>query len=1125
MKFSKRMLVLEILALIVLLILGAAGFLAWRLTKGPLDMNVLRPQVEAALTEARGGQPVKIDSLLLAWSPDKRRIEATIGGITTFNSENQVHAEAEKGAVWFDTVALMQGRINVVKVRLENGSSALHRDSNGVWSLVSPEENFLSDREKLPEETEKTSPDAFDWRSWIPQFRGHVEQQSFQTIEFSNFDFRITDSITGLDWKTIGAEGNWQADTEGLLLDVSGDLLGDDAPQALQLRLFSDNDIENFSVELGVVGADPERLAALAASDDFPVRYDGVVDLNIGATASERDGILTAQFSAAGEGGSVRIEGKDQPYMIESFSFETLADFKTRDVTLTQLNLKSDNLAGEFEGQVNLAQLFNGSETPEYPFSLKANDAWLKIQPMFDRPWDILEADITGTIDTENMSILFEKVSGGVENFRGTGTGRVYLEPKLPLVEGQEEKSLGKRIGVEVKAVGEGRVTPDQVFGFWPLKLGSDARNWAKDNILDGRGTNINFFMDFPPGTNSKQIVPDKALTLDFRVEGAKVKFLSDLPPISDAAGVGRLRGNSMTIKLESGRFGEWELDEGSADLPAFHPAGAISVYTASGRGDLKDLMDVLEGSRLKVCSEYELECSEMKGSGGLDVEIKRPMGANTTAEDILFDVKGGFLETEVPELAFGFGLVNSDVTVDLDNEALELQGAGRFGSAPAEFTWIQDLDERGNTSLKANAVVTPDLFNSLGLAARSFMQGEADLELEASGRKNDFDSIEMHFDLTGAALNLSEIGWLKPLYVPGTGEFRFGKGATGESVLTGDIQAKGVELAGELTFSEETGLQRALIERIYSENRLDLRGDVHRSANGDVQLNVSGPYLDASPWIDGVSEIGKGGQGPGVNVLANISVDKLKLRQDTQLLNSKLVLDMSPESLDRGLVSGTIARGKGIEATFERDGEDILFQLMSDDAGYVIKTLFKTEYLLGGTLSMSGVLGKELGTAEMNMKDVRLKGAPILAQVFALASLRGLTDVLNGDGVLFTEIEAPLRFKNGRIDFPGIKASGPAMGLTSRGWLHMDTGDISLDGVVVPSFGVNSALGGIPIIGDLFVSRQGEGVFAVTYSVRGALERATVSINPLSAVTPGFLRRLMENPSQTPERTDTPTD
>ena len=1117
MKFSKRMLILEVLALIVLLILGAAGLLAWRLTKGPLDMNVLRPQVEAALTDARGGQPVKIDSLFLAWSPDKRRIEATIGGITTYNRENKIHANAEKGAIWFDTVELMQGRINVVKIRLENGVSALHRDQNGIWQIVSPEENLLNVEGIDVGEYNENKPGAFDWRSWIPQFRDHVERQSFQNIEFSDFDFRITDSITGLDWRTIDAEGNWQADKQGILLDVSGELQGDDAPEAMQLRLFSDSKIENFSVELGVVGADPERLAAFVASDNFPMRYDGIVDLNLGATANEKEGILTAQFSAAGESGKVFLEEAGNSYGIESFSFETLADFKTRDVTLTQLNIRSDNLAGEFEGQFNLSDLFNGQETPKFPFALKGNGVWLKIQPMFDRPWDITTADITGTLDTETMSIVFEKVSGGVENFRGTGTGRVYLEPKLPLVEGEEEKSIGKRIGVEVKAVGEGRVTPDQILGFWPLKLGTDARNWAKDNILDGRGTNINFFMDFPPGTNSKPIVPNKALTLDFRVEDAKVKFLSDLPPISEASGVGRLRGNSMTIKLESGRFGEWELDKGGAELPAFHPAGAISVYTASGRGKLKDLMDVLQGSRLKICTEYELACDQFKGAGGLDVEIKRPMAADTTAEDILFDVKGGFLETVIPDLAFGFGLINSDVTVDLDNEALELQGAGRFGSAPVEFTWIQDLDEQGDSSLEANAVVTPDLFNSLGLAARSFMQGEADLELEASGQKNDFDSMEMHFDLTGAALNLSEIGWVKPLYVPATGEFRFGKGTRGDSILTGDIKAKGVELAGELTFTEETGLQRALIERIYSENRLDLRGDLHRTADGDVQINVSGPYLDASPWIDGVSELGKGGQGPGVNVLANISVDKLKLRQDTQLLNSKLVLDMSPQSLDRGLVSGTIARGKGIEATFERDGEDILFQLMSDDAGYIIKTLFKTEYLLGGTLSMSGVLGKELGTAEMNMKNVRLKGAPILAQVFALASLRGLTDVLNGDGVLFTEIEAPLRFKNGRIDMPGVKASGPAMGLTTRGWLHTESGDISLDGVVVPSFGVNSALGGIPIIGDLFVSRQGEGVFAVTYSVRGALERATVSINPLSAVTPGFLRRLMENPSETP--------
>jgi hypothetical protein len=60
--------------------------------------------------------------------------------------------------------------------------------------------------------------------------------------------------------------------------------------------------------------------------------------------------------------------------------------------------------------------------------------------------------------------------------------------------------------------------------------------------------------------------------------------------------------------------------------------------------------------------------------------------------------------------------------------------------------------------------------------------------------------------------------------------------------------------------------------------------------------------------------------------------------------------------------------------------------------------------------------------------------------------------------------------------------------------------------------------LGGIPIIGDLFVSRQGEGTFAPTYSVRGNLARARVSINPVAAITPGVLRRIFENPAEAPE-------
>ncbi|MFC7290442.1 DUF3971 domain-containing protein [Hirschia litorea] len=1115
MKFSIRMLILELLALIVLATIVAAGLLAWRLSKGPLDMDVLRPQVEAALSEARGGNAVEIDSLALAWSPDKKRIEATVGGITTYTAENNIDAKAKSGAVWFETAALLRGKFNIIKFRLEDGYTGLHRDKQGNWKIVSPNIDVFDDKDE-PSPLKTDTPMMLQWRDWIPQLREHVETQSFQEVEFSNFDIKLTDGVTGLNWQIKEVSGIWTADSDGLMMDLSGDFLGEDAPNAVQMRFSSDPVIENFSIELGISGADPERLAALITKESYPLQYNGVVDLKIGATANELDGLLTAQISGAGENGNILLD--ETEYVLDSVSFETLFDFKKRRVDLTELNLKSQKLKGEFSGLADVTEYFNGTSNPKIPFEFQAKNIWVDIQPMFSSAWDIKTFDVNGVVDTDTLAVEIESASGGLENFKGNGSGRLYLEPKMVVDPDTPPKSLGSRLGVELKATGEGSVSPQDVLRFWPVKLGSVGRVWAKNNVLEGRATSLNFRMDFPPGTTSKSIVPDKHLTLDFAVEGAKVTFLEDLPAIENASGTGRLRGNSLQIDLASGEFGGWKLSDGEVRLPAFHPAGAISTYKASGQGDLKGLMKILEGSRLNTCSEYGLACDKMNGFGSLDVSIKRPMKKGTTAEDIVFDVRGGFVDANAPDLASGFGLEKTDVTVELDNEHLEIKGAGRFGGAPADFTWQQLFETEKGTSLIANAIVSPDLLNSLGIAARSIMQGEADLQLEAYGDGRDFDSIDMHVDFTGAALNLSEIGWLKPLYVPATGELRYGKAANGESILTGDIVAKGLKLAGELNFLEGQGLQRATIERIYSENRMDMRGDLSRTSKGDVKINVSGPFFDASPWIDGLTQLDGGGVGPGVNVSANIAVDKLKLREDAELLNSKIVMDFNPKRLQRGLVSGTIERGKGIEATFERDGEDIAFQLRSDDAGYVLRTLLKTDYLTGGTLSMSGLMGKDLGTAEMNMRNVRLKGAPVLAEIFALASLRGLTDVLNGDGVMFTEIQAPIRFKKGRLELPGVRASGPAMGLTTRGWLEMETGNLSLDGVVVPSFGVNSALGGIPIIGDLFVSRQGEGVFAVTYSVRGALERARVSINPLSAVTPGFLRRIMENPSQEPD-------
>ncbi|MFP3422545.1 AsmA-like C-terminal domain-containing protein, partial [Bacillus sp. SIMBA_161] len=83
------------------------------------------------------------------------------------------------------------------------------------------------------------------------------------------------------------------------------------------------------------------------------------------------------------------------------------------------------------------------------------------------------------------------------------------------------------------------------------------------------------------------------------------------------------------------------------------------------------------------------------------------------------------------------------------------------------------------------------------------------------------------------------------------------------------------------------------------------------------------------------------------------------------------------------------------------------------------------------------------------------------------------------------------------------------ALGLTTKGEVDLDAGQLDLTGVVVPAASTNRVLADIPVLGKLLTGGEGEGLFAVTYDVTGPLNQPKVDVNPLSALAPGFLRGL----------------
>ena len=117
---------------------------------------------------------------------------------------------------------------------------------------------------------------------------------------------------------------------------------------------------------------------------------------------------------------------------------------------------------------------------------------------------------------------------------------------------------------------------------------------------------------------------------------------------------------------------------------------------------------------------------------------------------------------------------------------------------------------------------------------------------------------------------------------------------------------------------------------------------------------------------------------------------------------------------------------------------------------------------------------------------------------------------VASRGAIFFSRVEAPLQIRGSQVTLGDMVATGPSVGLTARGIMDTRTRKMDVVGVVTPAYTLNAAFAG------LTGSRQGEGIFGITYHATGPFTDPDIEINPLSIAVPGALRRLFE--PRTPE-------
>jgi len=373
--------------------------------------------------------------------------------------------------------------------------------------------------------------------------------------------------------------------------------------------------------------------------------------------------------------------------------------------------------------------------------------------------------------------------------------------------------------------------------------------------------------------------------------------------------------------------------------------------------------------------------------------------------------------------------------------------------------------------------------------------------------------------DLTPAFVGVPRSDWRKPAGKPGRLAVDFVRETDGDLRLT-RIAGSGAEF--EFEGSAALGFDGRLVTLDLPRARLNglVDGSVRawrEPAGTQLNLSLKGKWLDARRLFDDLSETEGSGASGGASrsrpVRVEAELDALRLTDQAVLrsvrANGLFGVDESALKLD--LTAATTGGGKVKGRLFPLAGATAV-SAETDDAGDLARTLFGIKSLKGGRGVLTGRLVPGGADLNVELRDVRLVRAPTMAQILTMASLQGLADTLNGDGVLFNRVVAPLQVRGRRIVVGEARATGSALGLTTKGVADLGADTLEFEGAVAPAYALNSAVGAVPVLGQLLVSRAGEGVVGLGYTARGSFDKPQVTVNPLSLVTPGILRRIFES-------------
>jgi hypothetical protein len=680
-------------------------------------------------------------------------------------------------------------------------------------------------------------------------------------------------------------------------------------------------------------------------------------------------------------------------------------------------------------------------------------------------------------------------------------------------------------VAIEIAATA---MPADALATFWPSALAPHARDWITANIHDGAvdEAHLSARLRLDPAAPPAEMAAVETLGGTLAMHGLTIDYLRPLPPVRGVAGTAVFDQSRMTLTPTAGDLDGVAVQGGTIVITDLDKKDQDIDIALDVKGRLKGALEVLDSKPFRYAHELGIDPAAVAGGLSAHLAFKFPLDHRTTFDQVAVTARAHLTDAAVGKLVLGQDLTRGDLRLDLDRTGMRLDGTADLAGAPAKVGWQQSFGAK-KAGVRSRFTLSTRLDDALrrrlgfDLAAVA-VTGPVGLEASLTRAGDGTGEAVLALDGNGAAIAIPDLAWTKPAGQPTTAKLTLAlAGDRLAAIREARVTGRGVDLDLAAAFGTGDGaLQRVNLKRFVL-GQTDLSGTVARRPEGGWRADLHGPSLDATGILAELKTPGASTNEPPL--VFNGTFGRLVLGPGREA--RQVVLQLYSDGAHWQSVALDAAPfGKGaVKLRFGETGGARPFTFTTSDLGATLRLLGISTHVAGGHLSASGTASDTGGTrrfaGHVEGGDYRILNAPVMAKLLSLASFSSIASLLSGDGIPFSRLTADFTAADGKVSLSHARAWGGALGVNLDGTVDLDRDALDLTGTIVPAYALNSILGNIPVIGNLLQGGEGQGLFAANFRAAGPLADPTITVNPLSALAPGFLRNLFlfDAPSAAP--------